>query len=149
MWKLPSWLHYLTPGEILGVYSYSLLTDFSESVLYLGLLLFLCVLLPRRLLSDVFIRRGTVLALCILGGMMANLDFYINNETGLIGSIPAWLVILGCAIVIMILLEVLSGKFQLVTRVLTELADRLTIFLYINLPLTVMALVVVAVRNLT
>ena len=148
LWKLPSWLHYLTPGEILSVYSYSLLTDFSESTLYLALLLLLCVLLPARILSEAFVRRGTALSLCALGGMMANLGFYINNEAGLIGPLPAWLVIAVGAITLMVLLDTLSGKYPLFAYALIGLADRLTIFLYLNLPLTAIALVVVAVRNL-
>lgn len=149
LWKLPSWLHYLNLGEILAVYSYSILTDFSESIILLVLFLLLCIILPARLMRDVFILRGTVLAFGILGGMMALLDFYINNEAGLIGNVPAWLVILPSAIIFMVLLEILSRKFPLVASVLTGLADRLTIFLYINLPLTMIALVVVAARNLS
>ena len=149
LWKLPSWLHYLTPGEILSIYSYSLLTDFSESILLLAVLLFLCIILPARLMQDVFILRGTVLAFCILGGMMVLLSFYINNEAGLIGSIPAWLVILACMVIVLVLLDFLSRKFRLVASALTGFADRLTIFLYVNLPLSLLAFVVVAVRNLS
>jgi hypothetical protein len=148
LWKLPSWFHYLTPGEILAIYSYSLLTDFSESILFLALLLFLCLVLPTRWMQDVFILRGTVFALCILGGMMFLLGFYINNEAGLIGTLPAWLVILACTFVILVLLDFLSRRFRLVSSALTELADRLTIFLYVNLTLSVVALVIVAFRNL-
>lgn len=148
LWKLPSWLHYLNPGEILSIYSYSLLTDFSESIIVLALLIFLCIILPARLMQDVFVLRGTVLALCILGGMMFLLGFYINNEIGLIGTIPAWLVILACTIVVLVLLDFLSRKFRLVASALTGLADRLTIFLYVNLPLSLLAFVVVVARIL-
>ena len=148
LWKLPSWLHYLTPSEILSIYSYSLLTDFSESILFLALLLFLCLVLPTRLMQEVFILRGTIISLCILGGLMFLLEFYINNEVGLIGTLPAWLVILACTFIVLVLLDILSRKIRLISSALTGLAERLTIFLYINLALSTLALIVVAVRNL-
>jgi hypothetical protein len=148
LWKLPSWLHYLTPGEILAIYSYSVLTDFNESAIFLALLLCLCLALPARMLREVFVLRGTILALCVLGGMMFLLGFYINNEAGLIGIFPAWTVILASAIIMVALLDVLSRKFPPVASTLTGLAERLTIFLYINLPLSILALVVVTIRNL-
>jgi len=148
LWKFPSWLHYLTPGEILAIYSYSVLTNFSESAIFLGLLLLLCLALPMRMMRDVFVLRGTILALCILGGMMFLLVSYNNNEAGLIGALPVWAVVLTIAIMMITLLEVLSKKFSPVACVLTGLADRLTVFLYINLPLSALAFVVVVVRNL-
>jgi hypothetical protein len=148
LWKLPSWLHYLTPSEILGIYSYSLLTDFTESILLLAFLLFLCVILPPRHLLDVFILRGTVFSLCLIGAVMFVLGFYINNKTTVFGILPVWLVIAVCAFVIMGLLDILSRKAPVVASTLAGLADRLMIFLYLNLPLTFLALAVVAVRNL-
>jgi len=148
LWKLPSWLHYLNLGEILAIYSYSLLTDFSESILLLALILFLCLILPARLMRDVFILRGTVLALGILGGMMFLLGFYINSEAGTIGTLPAWPVILGCATLLTLALDVYARKSLRVASALTGLAERLTVFLFINLPLSLLALIVVVVRNL-
>jgi hypothetical protein len=46
------------------------------------------------------------------------------------------------------LLDILSRKAPVVASTLAGLADRLMIFLYLNLPLTFLALAVVAVRNL-
>ena len=76
------------------------------------------------------------------------LEFYINNEVGLIGTLPAWLVILACTFIVLVLLDILSRKIRLISSALTGLAERLTIFLYINLALSTLALIVVAVRNL-
>jgi hypothetical protein len=148
LWKLPSWLKYLTLGEILTVYSYSLLTNFAESIFCLAFILILCVILPPRFLRDVFILRGTILALSLLGTMMLVLSFYSDDNPALMGGPPAWLVILSLSILFMLLLDFLSRKLRTVAPALLWLADRLMIFLYINLPLTLFALVVVAVRNL-
>jgi len=148
LWKLPSWLKYLTFGEILTVYSYSLLTNFAESIFCLAFILILCVILPPRFLRDVFTLRGTLFAISLLGTMIFVLSFYSDDNPALMAGPPAWLVILVLSSLLMLLLDVLSRKVQRVASALLWLSDRLMIFLYINLPLTLFALVVVAVRNL-
>ncbi len=148
LWKLPSWLKYLTFGEIFSVYSYSLLTNFAESIFCLAFILILCVILPPRFLRDVFTLRGTIFALSLLGTMMFVLSFYSDDNPALMGGLPVWLVILLGSSLFMLLLDFLSRKVRKVASALLWLADRLIIFLYINLPLTVIALVVVAIRNL-
>ena len=46
LWKLPSWLNFLTAGEITAIFFYAILTAFVESTLICILLLLLCFLLP-------------------------------------------------------------------------------------------------------
>jgi len=148
IWKLPSWLHYLTAGEILGIYSYSLLTDFVESLIFLALTLFLCAILPARLMLDAFIMRGTIFAISLMGTIMFVLSVYTDTNTALMESVPAWLVILVSTCLWTALLELLCRKVPAAASSLLGLADRLMIFLYINLPLSFFALIVVASRNL-
>jgi hypothetical protein len=147
-WKLPSWLKYLTYGEIVTVYSYSLLTNFMESIFFLALILLLCVTLPARHLRDVFMLRGTIFAISLLGAIIFVLSFYTDDNTVLMSTLPAWLVILILSSVFMVLLDLLSRKVQGVVSILLWLSDRLMIFLYINLPLSLLALIIVTIRNL-
>jgi len=148
LWKLPSWLNYLTYGEILTVYSYSLLTNFMESIIFLAFILLICVILPARFLRDVFTLRGTILSISLLGTMMLVLSFYSDDNPTLMGGPPVWLVILLVSSLLMILLDFLSRKVQRGASALLWFADRLMIFLYINLPLSLLALIVVTIRNL-
>lgn len=148
LWKLPSWLKYLTYGEILTVYSYSLLTNFVESILCLAFILLWCVTLPPRFLRDAFTLRGTIFALCLLGTMILVLSFYSDDNPALMAGPPAWLVILLVSSLLMLLLDFLSRKMRPVASALLWLSDRLMIFLYINLPLSLIALVIVAIRNI-
>ena len=108
--KVPAWLRFLNLGEILAIYSYSLLTDFIESIIFLSLLLVLCIILPPRFMRDVFTLRGTIIALCLLSAIIFNLFFYTNAEITFIGTFPGWLVILVCALIIITLLDLLSRK---------------------------------------
>ena len=148
LWKLPSWLDYLAYSEILTVYSYSLLTNFMESIFVLALILLLCVILPARFLRDVFTLRGTIFAISLLGTMMFVLSFYSDDNPALMETLPAWLVILVLSSLFMVLLDSLSRHVQSITSALLWLSDRLTIFLYVNLPLSLLALIVVTIRNL-
>jgi len=146
--KVQAWSRFLNLGEILAIYSYSLLTDFIESIIFLSLLLFLCIILPPRCMLDVFTLRGTIIAVCLLSAMIFNLVFYTNAEITLIGTLPGWLVILVCALIIMALLDLLSRKVPSVASALVWFVGQLKFFLYIFLFLSLLALVVVAARNL-
>lgn len=146
--KVLPWSRFLTFYEISTIYSYSLLTNFVESLIFLALILLLCVILPPRLMLDVFLVRGTIIAICLLGTLMFNLAYYTNASTTLIGTLPVWLVILVCALIIMALLDLLSRKVPSVASALVWFADQLIFFLYIFIFLSFLALIVVAVRNL-
>ena len=146
--KVPAWSRFLTPGEILVIYSYSLLTNFSESMIILALLLCLCLFLPPRLMLDVFIVRGSIIVICLLSAIMFNLFFYTNTDTTFILGLPGWLVILISALMIMGLLDLLSRKVPFVKSTLVELTNWLMVFLYLFLALSFFALFVIAGKNL-
>jgi hypothetical protein len=146
--KIPAWSHFLTLGQILTIYSYSLLTDFVESLIFLALLLLLCMILPPRFMLDVFLVRGTIIAISLLSTLMFNLVFYTNASTTLIGNLPAWFFIAICGLIFMVSLELLSKKIPVVRSILVSLSDWLMIFLYLYMGLSFLALVMVAVGNL-
>jgi hypothetical protein len=100
LWKLPSWLKFLTLGEIAAILSYALMIAFFESMLICGLLLLLCFLLPSQAFRDRFVVRGTWLAiglaLAVLGkgawrGMTRFTYIEISlTATILTGRYPWW-----------------------------------------------------------
>ncbi len=70
LWKVPSWVMYLTTGQILVVLAYSMTATMLESLVVLGIIIILCLLLPARWLRDVFITRGSIAAIFGLGTIM-------------------------------------------------------------------------------
>jgi hypothetical protein len=146
--KVPAWSRFLSFSEILVIYSYSLLTDFIESLVFLALLLFLCMILPRRFMLDMFLLRGTIIVISLLGTLTFNLVFYTNASTTFIGNIPGWLFISFGGLMFMFFLDLLSRKIPLVKSTLISLTDWLMVFLYLFMGLSILALVVVAVKNL-
>ena len=143
-WRLPSWLHYLTLGELLGIFSYAMLTGLVESLLILGFLLGLSALLPARFLRDVFIVRGTAIS---LGWLVSLIVFWIAYERdgSLENFMVAWTV---GALFLTVLLARLSTRVRWLGVFLAALADRLTVFLFLLMPLAALGLVVVFIRNI-
>jgi hypothetical protein len=133
LWKLSAWLLILNLGEIVTIFSYAMLIDLVESLIVLFILLVVSALLPPRILRDQFVVRGTILALGFVGSLMAFVRFHMQFgiESG------ARLLLLGPIAVILLtaLLLALSTKVRFIASVTASISDRLTVFLFILVPL--------------
>ena len=145
-WDVPSWLHYLHVGEIMLLLAYTLATNFAESLVVLGCLLLLALVLPKKWFRDVFVARGTVLVLAALGCMIFLAEQFTDKD-----AYPTfWLripTLLAVAAAIAVLVY-LGGRIAVVRRVLEALADRVSIFTYVLVPLSVLSVLAVAFRVL-
>ena len=144
-WRVPSWLHYVTMGELFGIFSYTMLQGLFESLLLLGLLLIVCALLPARFLKDVFIVRGTAIALAFLGVIIAYL--VVLDAIGLeyTNRIELWT--LG-NIIFTILFAWLVVRVRFLNTAMSWLSDRLLVFLFLLMPLSAIGVIVVILRNI-
>jgi hypothetical protein len=143
-WKLPSWLYFMTLGEMLGAYSYALVVNFLESLIVLFLPVFLCVILPARWFREKFVSRSVALVIPLFIALM----YYLSVITSLQNLPPglgrmSLLVLVGIAFV-----SFLFGRITFLRRILEEIASRAVIFLYIFMPLSALSILVVLVRNL-
>ncbi len=145
-WKLPSWLDYLNAGEIALTFAFTLATNFVESLAVLCAPLILCIILPSRWFYETFIARGTALVMLGLGYMMYVAFQFQTKEDYPSLTLKAWTVAL--AAVIILFLVFLIGRFSLSRRIMEVVADRVTIFLYLFVPLSLVALMVVVARLL-
>ncbi|RJP54474.1 MAG: hypothetical protein C4583_02370 [Anaerolineaceae bacterium] len=143
-WKLPSWLYFLTLGEILVSLAYSMVVNFIESLIVLFVLISISVLLPAGWFRDKFAGLGSSLVVLSLSA----LAYYLGTIIALQDFPPslarsALLVVAG----ILVLLY-LIGKINLLLRAMEEIANRSVIFLYVFLPLSAISFLVVLVRNI-
>ena len=144
-WKFPSWLDFLTPAEIFGAFSYGVLTNLIESLIVIGGLLCLCVLLPPRTMRDAFAAYGSVITIIVLGSAMLYQYQFRAVRLGFTSGIRLWLV----ATVFAILLSVfLTAKIKILKSIILNISDRMVIFLYIIVPLSIICVLDVVVRNL-
>ena len=145
-WQTPSWLHYLSIYELLGILSYAVLVDFFESLTILLALLFLSFLLPEKWFRDVFVARGSMLVLLNLGYLMY---FDYSFKTASESDFPSFLVkLLPLVLVVILLLTFLAGKINILKNFVEEFSSRAVIFLYISIPISVIGTIYVIVRNL-
>ena len=142
-WKLPSWILFASVGDLAAIVSYMVVINLLESILVLLVLIAISILLPRKWFYDRFQTRSVAL---VLFGVSYLIYLNMNFQAGsaylqtLIRWIPA-------AIVVILMLMFLVERVNFLRGALEELASRLTIFLYISIPVSVISLVVVLVRN--
>ena len=142
-WTLPSWLYFLTISEILPLFAYALTTNLLESVLLLLGLNLLGALLPGKWFRDSFVARSFWLVSLGLGYLMVFASLFGKEEVYPIGMLQWSPLVFAAFFLISLLLDRVPR-----VRGLTELiADRLTVFLYVAVPLSLVSLLVVIVRN--
>jgi hypothetical protein len=145
-WKLPYWLNFLTAGEIGSIFSYSMVAAFFESMVVISFLLLLCFILPARIFRDRFVVRGTWLALGLTVAFLGSgvwrgfLGFSYIQFSLLSWSLASLLVIL--------VFTIAAARFRFMARVAEWLSDRLIVFLYILIPVSMLSIIVVFIRNI-
>lgn len=143
-WRIPSWIYFSTAGEIAVVLTYLFTVNFLESILTVLAPVFLSVILPTKWFLDRFISKGMLLVGLGLGYLLF-FDWKIQADASFPYGLAKWTPLITVPILALVFL---LDRFKFLGRILEELGDRLTIFLYIFVPLTFLSLVTVLVRNL-
>jgi hypothetical protein len=143
-WKFSSWLYFMSIGEILVIFAYTMITNFLESLFVLLFPVILSFVLPKKWFLDLFVVRATTLVILMMGYMMyfsmqiLNLDYY-----------PKTLILLTIPVTIIFFILVYGiGKNRLMCKLIETLSDRSIIFLYLSIPLSFISFCVVIVRNI-
>jgi hypothetical protein len=147
-YKLPSWMFYLTIGQILSVYAYAFSVDLLESILALAgvFALDLTLFLALRNMEE-FQTRSILVVLSVLVSSMLRLILFSNyekNEAFLSGELTWW----AFTFLFTLVIAVIVPKNRWVRKALEVVADRAIVFLYIYLPLSLVSLVTVLIRNI-
>src|SRR5574339_944834 len=79
LWKLPAWLLLLNLGEILTIFAYAMTANLLETLAVLFTLLLLCFFLPSRFLREDFAVRGSILAIGLIGSLMAFVGVHLQT----------------------------------------------------------------------
>jgi hypothetical protein len=142
--KLPSWLYYSSAGEIAVIFAYMVVVNLIESLLVLLAPILMSIVLPRNWFYERFVTRGT---LFVLSGFSYLIFF--NTHLNTLDPFPLKMVYWTPVIVLVILaLVFLIDWLGFLDKILNGLADRLTIFVYISIPVSIVSLLVVVFRNI-
>lgn len=153
-YQLPSWLNYTNLNGLLFISAYVLSFALIESLAMLGFILLLSVILPLRLFRQRFVTQGSTVALALsLGAVLLQRQVSILYDLELWQLIAAPLLVLAGLAALILLAPLLYDRLTfrqkpLLPRLLNELAERMTIFAYLYVPISLLGLLVVLFRNL-
>jgi hypothetical protein len=141
IYQVPSFILYFDLWDILGIFALLLTFALLESALVAGLLVLFCALLPAKWLKTGFAYKGFI-SVVVAASAFIYLKQAMNNQPtiqflGTIFSVTflSWLGL--------ILAAHYWDRFQ---RLILDLADRLSIFLYVYIPLGLLSVIVVIIR---
>jgi len=148
-YQVPAWLYFLSLLNILILTAYVLAFALFESGVMLVFLLFLSFVFPARLYKDKFVAQSAALvALVSIGAVL------VQRKIGSIYQMVLWKLIaypLFFLVGVVLFIAVTSfvfDRFSWFPRFIASIADRLTIFSYVYVPLSLISLAVVIIRNL-
>ena len=117
---------------------------FLESLLVTGALVLLSAILPSKWLRDGFVFKGLI----IIG--MATIAAIILQRTlqGELPSTPILTLVWFTPLIWTIVFIILAQRKPRVRRILLDIAERISIMLFLYVPIGVISLLVVTIRNL-
>jgi hypothetical protein len=144
LWKLPSWIYYLTTAEILLIICYAVVVNLLESLAFILGVLVLGVVAPKAWFAERFASAGSLLSL-LLGLILIGFSAPIRLADSFAYT-P--LIQIGALSLLALCMAMLVPRYRPVAAFLEQLADRAKIFLYLSLPVSFVSLVIVIFRSL-
>jgi hypothetical protein len=148
-WYVPSWLEYLNIWSIAIIIAYVLAFALLESAAMLALVVFFSLFFPRQVFKENFALQGSSLAVLICVGA-----FLLQRKINLVYRLELWQLLayplagLLLCVLLVVLLAFLFNRFPLLSRLATAVVERMVIFVYIYMPISLLAVLVVLVRNI-
>jgi hypothetical protein len=142
--KLSSFLLYFNVSEIFSIFAYMMSVALLESIAVTILLVLLSILLPSNWLREGFAYKGFVIVTIVTAASILFQKF-------LPAEYPSTLFLAVSTIVPLVLIVVLIGVSHALPRLrnlLLDVQDRISIMLFIYVPIGILSLMVVMVRNL-
>lgn len=148
-YQVPSWLGYLSVWGVLVIAAYALSFALVESLAFMGFILLLSLVFPARHFKEKFVAQGSTLTLAVGAGAVL-----LQRKINILSRLEVWhiLVFAFAFLILLALLVFISSllfeRFQFLTRLVHAVAERMTLFTYLYVPLGLLSLVVVILRNL-
>jgi hypothetical protein len=148
--QVPSWLFYMNATKLLVMFSYVVSFSLLESLVLMGVIIFLCLVFPARHFKDKFIPQGTAQVILI-----SLITYFVRQKIELFEKFEVWqlltvpLIYVSNIVLSIFIFSLLFDRFSSARRLFNLVADRMTIFAYLYLPIGLAGLVVVLIRNIT
>jgi hypothetical protein len=142
--RLPSWLFYLDAWEIVGIFAYIEAFALVESVAIVLVLLLLAVIVPARLFRDKFVALSSAMITLAAVWTIATQNLLVLR------NIPqsAELILLGICLASFGLIYFAIYRHSQLQVLAKAFAERVSVLLYIYIPLSLISLLIVVLRNI-
>jgi len=145
-WFLPSWLKG-SIQDVLTTSSFVMVFALFESLIILGTLLLFAFLLPVKVYRDTFVPTSTtlltILACFSVYLLQSKVDIIYQLELRELVLYP--ILILVAVIILVFLLSLIFNRFESPARIISSIAERMTVFLYIYLPLSILSILIILI----
>jgi hypothetical protein len=131
-------------GDLAALFAYMLVVNLLESILILLVPLAMSIILPKKWFYDRFKTKSVALVLFSLG-FLIYLSKNLHADAPFPLTLVRWIPMAAIAILVLVFLV---DQVSFLRKVLEEVANRLTVFLYISIPISAIALLVVLIRNI-
>ena len=148
-WHVPSWLYYLNLYDVLIITAYSLSYVLFESLACCIFLIILSLVLPIQLLKNKFIVQGYTITI-----YMGAIAFAIQRKMRIIYSLNIQelslypLLFFLSILIVTVISSFIFDRLEFMEKLIQNIADRVTVFLYIYLPICVICSFIVIFRNI-
>jgi hypothetical protein len=148
-YKLPSWMYFLDLYDILSIYAYSFSANLLESLVLMAgaLLLEYTIFLPFRD-REGFQSRSVIMVIVVLACIMTRLILYRSPEKSMAFLQWEW-VWWSLSLVGGYVMALRAPRSRFLKSLIDGLAERTVVFVYIYIPLSLLALLMVLIRNIS
>jgi hypothetical protein len=140
---LPSWLKSMTFWETIPINAYAYAWVFLESLVILFILLMLAISMPEKWFRRNFVSKSSLAVWLIFMFSFAT-QLKNTNKFDFMAGIKPEIILLVSALISFFLLSK-SQKFH---DIIISITDRLTVFLYIYIPISAISTIIVLYNNL-
>jgi hypothetical protein len=143
---VPAWNNYLGLWDIVSILAYAFAFALAESLFVFSILALLRVLLPTPIVAKRFVSKATILAL--VNALWAIVfDYVALSGTILLWKAPEYVLYATLYVASIGVSWTLVHRLAPFAGQIEAFVDRLTVLLYIYIPLSVLSVIVVTVRN--
>lgn len=142
--KLSSFILYFNLGEILAIFAYMMAFALLESLAFTGFVVLISALLPPTWLKEGFAYKGFIITIVATATA-------VLFQHALRDDFPSMLILLIYSVIPLLLIAAAIFTLHSMPRVqniLLNIADRLSILLFLYVPIGIFSLLVVVYRNL-
>jgi len=143
-WRVPSLINYSTVGQVGVIFSYTAVVNLLESLIIILAPIVLSMILPGKWFFEQFVAKGVLLVSLGLG-YFGYISSHINTEEEFPYLLVKWSPLVFIAILVLVFF---LSRIKLLSKFLEWVAEQLEVFLFISLPVSAIALVVVLIRNI-